>query len=214
MDRPGRKLKIGILASTNMTDGQAVIDAIKTRKLNAEITVVISDKEKSGALKRTEKHQIPAAFISPKGRTREEFDELVDRKLEVHGADLVLLIGYMRILSADFIKKWQDKTMNIHPALLPMFAGGMDLDVHRAILKRGAKITGATLMFIDDGADTGPIILEAGVIVEFDDTEDTLKARVQATEQTLILKGIQLFMDGKLKIEKNAYGGKYVKVLE
>lgn len=209
-----KKLKIAVLASGGATDMEPIAVAIEKGKLNAEITVLICDKPEAYALTRAEKHHIPAIYLSPKNKSRKEFHERVMEVLEEYGSDLILFIGYMMLASSEFVNINERKTWNVHPALLPMFAGGMDRAVHLEILKRGAKKTGATLMYIDDGADTGPIIDEEVVDVFFNDTVDTLRERVQAAEQRLLIKYIPLFAAGKLKVETNAYGGKYVRILE
>lgn len=203
------KLKIGVLGSTSGTDVQAVIDEIENGRLDAEITVVVSNKPDAFILERAKKHGINAVCIPSKGREREEFDREVAKLLDENGVELILLIGYMRFLSPWFVHKYENKTMNIHPSLLPAFAGGMDLDVHQAILDYGVKVTGATLHFVDEGADTGPIILQKAVYIDEDETKETLKPKVQQAEQEIILKAIRLFADNKLHVE-----GRKVKILK
>jgi len=129
--------------------------------------------------------------------------------LDKEKIDLVLLIGYMKLMSDEFVDKWRNKVMNIHPSLLPMFAGGMDKNVHQAVLDCGCKVSGCSLIFIDEGADTGPVILQKVVSVSEDETVDTLKQKVQQAEQETIIKGIELFRDGKLKVD-----GRKVKILD
>lgn len=202
-------IRLGILASTKGTDMQAIIDAIGAKELDAEIKVVISDKEDAYALKRAKKHNLNAVFLDPKGKEREEYDKEIDKILEENKVELVLLIGYMKLISPWFVNKWLNKIMNIHPSLLPAYAGGMDLNVHEEVLKRGCKITGCSLIFIDEGADTGPIILQKIVDIEGDDTPETLKEKVQKAEQELLIEGINLFAEGKLKVE-----GKRVRILK
>ena len=143
-------MNIGVLASTKATDLQAVIDAIQAKQLTAKISVVISNKEDAYALERARKYNIGAVFIDSKGKEREEFDKEVSKELEKHDVELILLIGYMRILSGWFVNKYKNKIMNIHPSLLPEFAGGMDKDVHAEVLKAGVKETGCTLHFVDE----------------------------------------------------------------
>jgi len=134
---------------------------------------------------------------------REEYNKEVDKLLQEHNIELVLLIGYMKLMSSWFVKKWLNKVMNIHPSLLPKYAGGMDKGVHETVLENKDKLTGASLIFIDEGADTGPIILQKEVNVSEDETVDTLKEKVQIAEQEIIIKGIELFRDGKITIEGN-----------
>ena len=194
-------MNIGVLASTKGTDLQAVIDAIQAKQLNAKISVVISNKEDAYALERARKHNIEAVFIDSKGKEREEFDREVNAALEKYDVDLVLLIGYMRILSGWFVNKWKNEIMNIHPSLLPAFSGGMDKDVHAEVLKAGVKETGCTLHFVTEDVDTGPIIMQKKVSVEKKDTIESLKAKVQEAEQEIIVKALGLYEDGKIKVE-------------
>jgi len=183
---------------------QAVIDSIEYGNLkDVEISFVLSNKESAYILERARAHNIKAIFLDPKGKTREEYDQEVDKLLQEHKINLVLLIGYMKLMSSQFVQKWLNKVMNIHPSLLPKYAGGMDKGVHETVLENGDKITGASLIFIDEGADTGPIILQKEVPVEEDETIDSLKEKVQKAEQNIIIKGIELFRDGKIKVEGN-----------
>lgn len=202
-------IKLGILASTKATDMQAVIDAIEQKKIDAEISILISNKEDSYALQRARMNGIEAFFLEPKGKKRDEYDKEIDSILENKGVDLVLLIGYMKLISPWFVEKWHNKVMNIHPSLLPAFAGGMDLNVHEEVLKRGCKITGASLIFIDEGADTGPIILQRAVNVEDSDNPESLKNKVQRAEQEILVDGIRLFSKNNLAVE-----GKRVRILK
>jgi len=194
-------MNIGVLASTKGTDLQAVIDAIETKKLNIKISVVISNKENAYVLERARKHNIEAVFIDSNGKEREEFDKEINSVLEKHNVDIILLIGYMRILSSWFVKKWDNKIMNIHPSLLPDFAGRMDKDVHAEVLKSGKKETGCTLHFVGEGVDTGPIIMQKKVSVDENETVDSLKEKVQKAEQEIIVKALKLYEKGKIKIE-------------
>ena len=196
-------LHLGILASTKGTDMQAIIGAINSKKLNAVISVVISNKKDAFALERAKKHNIKAVFVDAKGKTREQYDREIAKILEQNNVELILLIGYMRFLSPWFVNKYKNKIMNIHPSLLPAYAGGMDRDVHAEVLKNKEKKTGATLHFVDEGADTGPIILQKEVKIEKNETVDSLKEKVQKAEQEIILKAIDLFDKGKIKVEGN-----------
>jgi len=199
-----------VLGSTRGTDLQAVIDAIESGSLqDVEISFVLSNKEDAYILERARKHGLKAIFLDSKGKEREEYDKEVDKLLEEHNVELVLLIGYMKLMSSWFVQKWLNKVMNIHPSLLPKYAGGMDKGVHELVLENKDKVTGCSLIFIDEGADTGPIILQKEVPVDEGETVDTLKAKVQKAEMEIILKGVELYRDGKLKVE----GGK-VTILE
>jgi len=195
-------LKIAVLGSTKGTDLQSVIDAIESNKLqNVEISFVLSNKQDAYILERAKKHNLKAIFLDPKGKEREEYDKEVDKLLKENNIELVLLIGYMKLMSSWFVNEWLNKVMNIHPSLLPKYAGGMDKGVHETVLENKDKITGASLIFIDEGADTGPIILQKEVKIDENETVDSLKEKVQKAEQDIIIKGIELFRDNKIKVE-------------
>ncbi len=194
-------LNIGVLASTKATDLQAVIDAIQAKQLNSKISVVVSNKGDAYALERAKKHNIEAVFINSKDKEREDFDREVNDVLEKYDVDLILAIGYMRILSGWFVNKWKNKIMNIHPSLLPAFAGGMDKDVHTEVLKAGVKETGCTLHFVTEEVDSGPIIMQKKVDVAENETIESLKAKVQKAEQEVIVKALKLYDEGKMKVE-------------
>ena len=194
-------LKLGVLASTRATDMQAVIDAISSKKLNAVISAVISNKKDSYALERARNHNIKAVFVEQKNKTREEFDREIAKILNENKVDLILLIGYMRFLSPWFVNRYKNRIMNIHPSLLPKYSGGMDTDVHAEVIKNREKITGATLHFVDEGADTGPIVLQKEVKIEKGETADSLKEKVQKAEQEIIVKAVGLFEKGKIKVK-------------
>jgi len=204
-----RKLKIGVLASTRGTDLQAIIDEIEQGKLNAEVSVVISNKEDAYALERARKHGIDAVFIDPKGKTREEFDREVMKILDKKGVDVIALIGYMRLLSPEFVNRYRNRIMNVHPSLLPAFAGGMDKNVHKTVLEHGVKVTGCTIHFVDEGADTGPIILQEAVKIDENETVDSLKEKVQSAEKRLYPEALRLFHEGRLRVE-----GRRVRILD
>ena len=193
-------LRIGILGSTSGSDMQAIIDSIEAGSLDAQITAVISNKE-SFILERARKHGLNAIYIDPKNKEKEEYDKEIDAKLEENGVELLLLIGYMKIMSDWFVKKWYGKAMNIHPSLLPAFGGGMDKDVHQAVLDSGVKTTGCTLHFVTEIVDSGPIIAQKSVAIAEDETVDTLKAKVQAAEQEIIVQAIEWFKDGRISLE-------------
>ena len=194
-------LNIGVLASTKATDLQDVIDAIISKKLNAVISVVVSSKKDAYALERARKNKIKAVFIDTKGKDRVKYDKEVSKVLDENKVQLILLIGYMKIVSPWFVNKYKNKIMNVHPSLLPKYAGGMDIDVHAEVLKNKEKITGATLHFVDEGADTGPIIMQKEVNISKNETVDSLKEKVQKAEQEIIVKAIDLFGKGKINVE-------------
>jgi phosphoribosylglycinamide formyltransferase-1 len=194
-------VKVTILASTRGTDMEAIFGAVASGRLKGvEISAVMSDREDAYSLERARKHGIPAVFINPRGKKREEFDREVARILEEKGADLVLLIGYMRLFSPWFVEKFRNRIINVHPSLLPAFGGGMDIDVHRMVLEYGAKVSGATVHFVDEGTDTGPIILQKTVDIDEEETPESLKRKVQEVEGELLVKAIELLRDGRLEV--------------
>lgn len=195
------KIKLGVLASTRGTDLQAIIDEIKAGRLDAEISCVISNVEDCGALEKARKHNIDAVFIDAKDKEREDVDKAISAELDKRVVKLILLIGYMRFLSPWFVQKYENRIMNVHPSLLPAFAGGMDMNVHKTILEHGAKVTGCTIHFVDEGADTGPIIVQKAIPIAETDTEETLKKKVQGLEKEAFVEAINLFKDGRLKLE-------------
>ena len=194
-------VNIGVLASTKATDMQAIIDAINAGKLDARISVVISNKKDAYALERAKKHNIRAIFLDPTGKEKGEYDKEIGRVLQNEKVELVLLIGYMKIISPWLVKKWKNRIINIHPSLLPAFAGGMDKDVHKEVLNAKVKVTGATLHFVTENVDSGPIILQKEVRIEENETVGTLKEKVQKAEQEIILKAIRLYSEGKIRVE-------------
>ena len=185
-------IKLGVLGSTNGTDSQAILNAIAGGVLDAEITVVISNQAKAYILERAQKHNVSAFFISHKDKTREEFDAEMTVVLKDHKVDLVLLVGFMRILSAEFCRKWQDRILNVHPSLLPKYAGGMDTNVHADVLKNGDTETGCTIHFVTEEVDVGPILVQKSCYVDIEDTVQSLKTKVQALEGAAFIEAIQL----------------------
>lgn len=194
--------KVAILGSTRGTDMQCIIDQMEAGNLpGISIEFVLSNKRQAGILDKARKHNLKDIFLSGKDKSREEYDQEISQLLEDHQVELVLLIGYMKLMSESFVQKWLNRVVNIHPSLLPAFKGGMDLNVHEAVLERGCKVSGATLMFIDQGADTGPIISQGVVQVENDETADTLKEKVQKVEGELLVEFLKNWRDGKVKVE-------------
>lgn len=178
--------KIAVLASTKGTDLQAIIDELKAGKMpEIELAVVISNKKKCYALERAKAQGYKTVFVNPKNRTREEFDERVAEILETEKVDLIVLVGYMRILSTEFVRKFKKKIVNVHPALIPKFCGPkfFGTNVHEAVLKAKEKETGMTIHYVDEGVDTGEIILQKTCPVEPNDTPESLKAKVQTLEK-------------------------------
>ncbi len=185
------KKKVAVLGSTRGSSLQPVIDAVESGRLNAEIVAVISNRKKSIILQRARSHGLNAIFVSSVGKKRAEFDAEVSGILREKKPDLILCIGYMRILSESFVKEWYGKTINVHPSLLPKHRGLMDLEVHRAVLDAGDGETGCTLHFIDEGVDSGPILIQKEIPVEPGDSPESLKARVQPLEGQAFIELIE-----------------------
>ena len=185
-------INIGVLGSTNGTDLQAVIDAIDNKIINASIRVVISNRKNAFILKRAENHNIKARYVTHKNKTRNEFDQEVTNHLKENNVELILLIGFMRILSNEFCHRWQDKILNVHPSLLPRYAGGMDTYVHEQVLVNGDKETGCTIHFVTEEIDGGPILVQKSCKVDPNDNVETLKQKVQALEGEAFIEAINL----------------------
>lgn len=185
--------KLGILGSTKGTDLQAIIDSINQKKLDATVEVVISNSSNAYILERAENHNIPNYFISHLGKKREEFDDEISALLKKHEVDLVLLIGFMRILSAKFCNEWKMRILNVHPSLLPKYAGGMDLNVHEEVIKNKEVETGCTIHFVTENVDEGPILIQKKCSVDVNDIPDSLKKKVQKLEGEAFIDAIKLF---------------------
>jgi len=188
-------INLGVLGSTNGTDLQAILDSIKNKKVNASVNIVVSNQKHAFILERAKTHGVNACFVSHKNKTREEFDREVTSLLEEHNVELILLIGFMRILSQEFCHRWQDKILNVHPSLLPKYAGGMDTNVHEDVLLNGDNETGCTIHFVTEDVDRGPILIQKSCSVEESDTVETLKKKVQALEGQAFVDAINLVTD-------------------
>ncbi len=206
-----RRIRIGVLASGGGTNLQAIIDSCESGEIDGDVVVVISNISDAGALERARKHSIPAFAFPHKGLTREQHEADIIQCLEQHKVDLVCLAGYLRMLTPILINKYAGRMMNTHPALLPSFGGkGMHgLHVHQAVLDYGCKVSGCTIHFVTLDVDGGPIILQKTVPVLEGDTAETLQERVLREEHKLYPRAVQLFAQGKLKID-----GRRVRILE
>lgn len=207
-------LKMAVLVSGGGTNLQAIIDAIESGKItNAEISVVISNNAGAYALKRAEKYGIEARCISPKQyESRQAFNEALLAALQSYQVDLVVLAGCLVVIPEIMVKAYPNRIINIHPALIPSFCGTgyYGLKVHEAVLARGVKVTGATVHFVDEGTDTGPIILQKAVEVKKGDTPEILQRRVmEEAEWKILPRAIQLIADGKVRVT-----GKIAEVIE
>ena len=198
-------LKIAVCVSGGGTNLQAIIDGIENQTItNTEIKVVISNNKNAYALERAKQHGIEAVCIRPKDyESREAFNEDFLAKLDSYNVDLVVLAGFLDVIPPQMIVKYRNRIINIHPSLIPSFCGTgyYGLKVHEGALARGVKVTGATVHFVDEGTDTGPIILQKAVAVEEGDTPETLQRRVMEQAEWIIMpQAINLIANGKVSV--------------
>ena len=198
-------LKIAVCVSGGGTNLQAIIDAVENGTItNAEIKVVISNNKNAYALERAKNHNIEGICISPKDyETRAEFNKAFLEKLDSYEVDLVVLAGFLVVIPPEMIAKYRNRIINVHPSLIPSFCGTgfYGLKVHEGALERGVKVTGATVHFVDEGTDTGPIILQKAVYIENGDTAEVLQKRVMEQAEWVILpRAIDLIANNKVSI--------------
>ena len=201
--RAAKKVRVGVLASGRGSNLQAIIDAIEAGHLDARIVLVLSNKKEAVALERARKHGLNDVFLDPKpfagqADSREAYDRAVLDVLRKHDVELVLLAGYMKIVTSVLVKAYENRMMNIHPSLLPSFPG---LDVQKKALEHGAKLSGCTVHFVTEGVDEGPIIIQAAVPILEGDTPETLAARILVEEHKIYPKAVQLYAEGRLKVD-------------
>lgn len=185
-------IRLAILGSTRGTGMLPIIAAIQDKSLSASIEIVMSNKPDALILERAQKHKLLARYINPDGLTREDFDKQISDLLKLLHVDLIVLIGFMRILSPDFVNTWRNKIINVHPSLLPAFAGGMNADVHEAVLRSGVTESGCTVHYVTEAVDAGRIIIQKKCYVLADDTIETLKNRIQLLEGQALIEAIQI----------------------
>jgi phosphoribosylglycinamide formyltransferase-1 len=193
---------VAVLASGRGSNLQAIIDAIECRVLQAQIVAVISNKKEAVALERARKHGLPDLFVDPKpfvGRpdSREAYDRALLEVLEQRQVELVLLAGYMKIVTPVLVNAYANRMMNIHPSLLPSFPG---LEVQRKAIDWGCKLAGCTVHFVTEGVDEGPIIMQAAVPILDSDTAETLAARILEQEHKIFPRAVQLYAEGRVKV--------------
>lgn len=198
-------LKLAVCVSGGGTNLQAIIDAIDNGMItNAKIEVVISNNKNAYALERAKQHGIEAVCISPKDfDEREVFNQVFLEKLNSYDVDLVVLAGFLVVIPEMMIKQYRNRIINIHPSLIPSFCGTgyYGLKVHEGALARGVKVTGATVHFVDEGTDTGPIILQKSVMIEQEDTPEILQRRVmEQAEWKILPEAIDLIANGKVEV--------------
>jgi phosphoribosylglycinamide formyltransferase 1 len=196
-------LRVAVLASGRGSNLQAIIDAIEAGQVQATIVAVISNKQDAVALERARRHGLPDLFVDPKpfaGRpdSREAYDHALLDILTKHDVELVLLAGYMKIVTAVLVNAYANQMMNIHPSLLPSFPG---LEVQKKAIEWGCKLAGCTVHFVTEGVDEGPIILQAAVPILDGDTAETLAARILIQEHKIYPLAVQLFAEGRLRVE-------------
>lgn len=196
-------LRVAVLASGRGSNLQAIIDAMEAGTVQAKIVAVISNKKDAPALERAHRQGLSTLFVDPKPYanrpdSREAYDLALLDVLRQHNVELVLLAGYMKIVTTVLVEAFTNRMMNIHPSLLPSFPG---LDVQKKAIEWGCKLAGCTVHFVTEGVDEGPIILQAAVPILDDDTSDTLAARILDQEHKIYPRAVQLFAEGRLRVE-------------
>src|SRR3954465_9722173 len=191
--------RIGVLLSGRGSNFEALADSVKSGRIpNAEIAIVVSNREGAPGIDKAKERKIPARVIPSKGLEREAYDRQVVAVLHEHKVDLVCLAGYMRLLSPFFVASFPNRILNIHPSLLPSFPG---LESQRQALEYGVKFAGCTVHFVDENLDAGPIVLQAAVPVRDDDTEETLSEKILRKEHRIYAEAVKIVLDGRFKIE-------------
>ena len=190
--------RIGILLSGRGSNFEAIAENVAAGRIDAEIAVVISNRPEARGLETARARGINAVCIPSKGLEREAYDRLVVAELKKNQVDLVCLAGFMRLLSAYFVREFPLRILNIHPALLPSFPG---LDAQHQALEHGVRISGCTVHFVDENLDSGPIVVQAAVPVLDDDTADTLSARILKEEHRIYSEAIRLVLSGNYRVE-------------
>lgn len=206
-------IKIGVLISGGGTNLQAIIDNTKNKTIDGEVSLIISNKKEAYGLKRGEKSGIKSLFIDPKDfNSMEEYNNRLIKEFKDMDVDLIVLAGYLKILSKKFIEEFTYRIINIHPSLIPSFCGKKYYGeyVHKCALDRGVKYTGATVHFVESEPDTGPIILQEVVKVEENETVESLKAKVLEVEHEILVEAVSLFSRGDIGLDGRKviiYGG-------
>lgn len=197
-------VKIGVLISGGGTNLQSIIDSIKNGNVNGEIRLIISNRKEAYGLTRGKSAGIDSIYVDRKLFSSEsEYNLELIKEFKKRNIELIVLAGYLKVLSKEFIKEFSGRIINIHPSLIPSFCGKgyYGERVHQGVLDYGVKVTGATVHFVDEGTDTGPIILQDIVCVDSEDTVDTLKEKVLKVEHKLLVQAVKLYCEGSLTIE-------------
>lgn len=195
MSVPGDPARVGVLISGRGSNLQALLDAAAADRLGGRVAVVVSNVAEAAGLERARRAGVPAIVQDHRGRSREEHDLSLLAHLQAHGVDLVCLAGYMRLLSPVLIRAYPGRVLNVHPSLLPAFPG---LDAQRQAWEHGVKVSGATVHLVDEGLDTGPIVLQEAVPVLADDTPQALAARILEAEHRIYPEAVRLVLSGRL----------------
>jgi phosphoribosylglycinamide formyltransferase-1 len=190
--------RLAILISGRGSNFEAIADSIAAGRLDARVAVVVSNRPQARGLEIARQRGIPAVVVPSRGLDREVYDRMLIEEIRKHNVDLVCLAGFMRLLSATFVREFPLRILNIHPSLLPAFPG---LEAQHQALEHGAKITGCTVHFVDEYLDAGPIVLQAAVPVLDDDTAETLSARILKEEHRIYTEAIRVVLSGKFRIE-------------
>ena len=193
-------MRVAVLASGSGSNFQSIIDAGNRNELpNCRVELLVVNKSEAYAVERAIKHNIPYHIIESKNKKREDFDQEILEILAENKIDVVVLAGFMRILSKLFVNKYKNRIINIHPSLLPSFPGA---NAHRDVIRSGATVSGCTVHFVDEGVDSGPIIMQKSVTVNPNDNEKTLASKILPLEHIIIPKALHLLSSGKLEIKK------------
>mgnify|MGYP000986532023 FL=1 len=197
------QVKIGVLISGSGTNLQSLIDNIENGNINGKITVVISNKKDAYGLERARQNNIDSVYINYRDyESFDKFNAAITEELKRHDVELVVLAGYLKILTSGFIEEYKNRIINIHPSLIPSFCGKgyYGIKVHEEVIKYGAKISGATVHFVDEGADTGPIIIQEAVEVSCEDTADSLQQKVLKIEHKILTLAVKYYCEGRIQI--------------
>jgi phosphoribosylglycinamide formyltransferase-1 len=195
-------VKIAVLVSGSGSNLQTIIDHIEDKKINGEIAVVVSNRSGAYGLERANSHNIEGIFISAKGLDDEEYSREVVKVLKDRNVELVVLAGYLKIISPYFVEEFRNRIINIHPSLIPSFCGKgcYGLKVHEKAVEYGVKVSGATVHFVNEEADNGPIIIQKTVEVDYEDTAESLQKKVLKVEHEILPEAVRLFCDNKLSV--------------
>jgi phosphoribosylglycinamide formyltransferase-1 len=190
--------RVGVLISGRGSNLQALLDAQRRGELGGEVALVVANVESAAGLERARRAGVAALFREHRGRSREAFDAEIAGLLQAQGVELVCLAGYLRLLSPGFVRAFAGRVLNVHPALLPAFPG---LHAQRQALAYGVKVSGATVHLVDEGLDSGPIVMQEAVPVLATDDEDTLSARILAAEHRIYPRAVRALLDGRCSLE-------------